>query len=182
MGADMKWLNEAPQWEHQEDRITITTAPKSDFWRKTHYGFIRDSGHFYFHPVMGDFTVDAKVSGQYNCLYDQAGLMVRVDELCWLKCGIEYVEGVQNISAVVTRDFSDWSILALPDNPSSIWLRLVRRGDAIEIWYSLGGERYTMYRLTHLTLTKTVNVGLMCASPDGDGFITTFEGYKVQPL
>jgi regulation of enolase protein 1 (concanavalin A-like superfamily) len=39
-----------------------------------------------------------------------------------------------------------------------------------------------MYRLTHLTLTETVNVGLMCATPDGEGFTVTFEGYKVQPL
>jgi regulation of enolase protein 1 (concanavalin A-like superfamily) len=178
----LQWFNEAPKWEHKEDRIVITTAPKSDFWRKTHYGFIRDNGHFYYQPVTGDFTVDVKVSGQYNCLYDQAGLMVRVDESCWLKCGIEYVDGVQNVSAVVTRDFSDWSILPLPDNPASLWLRLVRRKEAVEILYSLDGENYRMYRLTHLTLTETVNVGLMCATPDGEGFTVTFEGYKVQPL
>jgi|SRR5581483_656167 regulation of enolase protein 1 (concanavalin A-like superfamily) len=178
----LQWFNEAPKWEHEEDRIVITTAPKSDFWRKTHYGFIRDNGHFYYQPVTGDFTVDVKVSGQYNCLYDQAGLMVRVDESCWLKCGIEYVDGVQNVSAVVTRDFSDWSILPLPDNPASIWLRLARRKEAIEIQYSLDGENYRMYRLTHLTLSETVNVGLMCATPDGEGFTVTFEGYKVRSL
>ena len=33
--------------------------------------------------------------------------MVRLDEANWLKCGIEFVEGVQQVSAVVTRDYSD---------------------------------------------------------------------------
>ena len=54
--------------------------------------------------------------------------MVRLDEENWLKCGIELVEGVQQVSAVVTRDYSDWSIVPMPSNPTSIWLRIVHKG------------------------------------------------------
>jgi len=176
----MNWTNEPPAWQHDGSRITVTAGPKTDFWRKTHYGFIRDNGHFYGETVSGDFVAEVKVSGQYRELYDQAGLMVRLDETTWMKCGIEYVEGVQHVSAVVTRDFSDWSVVPLPHNPPSIWLRVTRHGDALEVHYSLDGSSYQMLRLAHLSLEPALAVGVMCAAPDGDGFAVTFEGYRVR--
>jgi hypothetical protein len=160
--------------------ITVVSGPKSDFWRKTHYGFIRDSGHFGYQTVRGDFVCEVKVVGQYKDLYDQAGLMVRLDDSNWIKCGIEYVEGTQNASAVVTRDFSDWSVVPLPQNPPALWLRLKRTGQALEVQYSLDGERYALLRLTYLPLAESAQVGVMCASPDGNGFTTTFEGFRVR--
>jgi regulation of enolase protein 1 (concanavalin A-like superfamily) len=59
-------------------------------------------------------------------LYDQAGLMVRVDEANWVKGGMD-VGGVRQVSAVVTREYSDWSVAPLPGNPAAIWLRLWSR-------------------------------------------------------
>ncbi|MEZ4610148.1 MAG: DUF1349 domain-containing protein [Caldilineaceae bacterium] len=52
--------------------------------------------------VAGDFTAAVIFVGKYKTLYDQAGLMVRVDAQHWMKCGIEYVHGVQYAPAVVT--------------------------------------------------------------------------------
>lgn len=175
----MEWFNEPASYTHVGNVITVTSAPKSDFWRKTHYGFIRDNGHFYFRPVVGDFTVDVKVTGQYSALYDQAGVMVRLDETTWMKCGIEFVNGVQYVSAVVTHDYSDWSVAPLAHNPASIWLRVKREGGTVEVHYALDGENYTMLRMTHLT-SEPVQVGIMVASPDGDGFTTVFEGLQIQ--
>lgn len=37
----MQWLNEPPHWAQTEQNLTLTTAPHTDFWRITHYGFIR---------------------------------------------------------------------------------------------------------------------------------------------
>jgi regulation of enolase protein 1 (concanavalin A-like superfamily) len=178
----MEWYNEAPQWSVEGEVIRITAGAKTDFWRKTHYGFIRDNGHFYYRQVEGDFVAEAKITGGYKALYDQAGLMVRLDEMTWLKTGIEFVEGVQHASVVVTRDFSDWSVVALPQNPPSFWLRLTRRKEAIEVHYALDGKTYTLCRLACLTSTPRLNVGLMCASPDGEGFTTAFEGFTVRTL
>jgi uncharacterized protein len=178
----MRWYNEPTSWTVHGDAVTISAGRGTDFWRKTHYGFIRDNGHFYYQEVRGDFRCDVKVSGRYAALYDQAGLMVRVDETTWLKCGIEFVDGVQHVSAVVTRDFSDWSVVPLPDNPASLWLRLTRTGPAIEISYSADGSRFTLLRLTYLAEAESLQVGLMCAAPQGDGFPTTFEGFAIQAL
>lgn len=178
----MEWYNEAPNWQIEGDIISITSGAKTDFWRETHYDFIRDNGHFFYQTIQGDFVVDVKVSGEYRDLYDRAGIMLRLDEANWLKCGIEFVEGVQQISAVVTRSYSDWSVVPLPGNPASIWIKVIRRGTAIEVKYSFDGEDYTMLRLAYLTLKVTVNAGLMCASPDGNGFYTKFENFKISPL
>jgi uncharacterized protein len=178
----MLWFNEAPVWKEEAGLIHVTTAPKTDFWRKTHYGFIRDNGHFYYELVKGDFDLEVKVSGQYRDLYDQAGLMVRIDDENWLKCGIEYVGGVQHVSAVFTRDFSDWSVVPLPQNPSFIWLRLTRRTEAIEIHYSLNGIDFTMLRMGYFLPSESAGAGIMCASPDGDGFSVSFEGFSIKQV
>ena len=171
----MEWFNPPGQWRDEDGVVTITTSPKTDFWRITHYGFIRDDGHFYFQEVSGDFSLSAKISGAYHDLYDQAGLMVRIDERNWLKCGVELVEGVQQASAVLTRDYSDWSVIPLPSNPSSIWFRIKRSGDALEVSYSLDGADYAMLRLAYFPTAATVKAGLMCASPRGEGFEVVFE-------
>jgi hypothetical protein len=119
----MHWFNEPPAWSAADDTLTVTAGAQTDLWRITHYGFIRDNAHGYLQPVSGDFTAEVQVSGQYAAQYDQAGLLVRLDERRWLKCGIEFVDGIQQISAVITREFSDWSVAPLPDNPPTIWMR-----------------------------------------------------------
>ncbi len=176
----MKWLNEPPNWNIQNNIIKVTSTQNTDFWRKTCYGYIRDNGHFYYQRLTGDFVAEVKVNGQYQDLYDQAGLMVRLDEANWLKCGIELIEGIQQISAVVTRDYSDWSIVPMPNNPASIWMKIIRKGSAIEIYYSLDRQEYTLLRIAYLTLTEELDVGIMCASPEGQGFVTVFEEFSIQ--
>ncbi len=176
----MQWYNEPPDWSERGNTITVTAAPKTDFWRKTHSGAITDNGHFYYQAVTGDFVAEVKVVGQCRALYDQAGLMARLDETTWLKCGIEYVEGVQYASAVVTRDQSDWSIVTLPQQPPALWLRVTRHGATFEVYYSFEGVQYTMLRQAYLTDTHPIRVGVMCAAPTGDGFTATFEGFTMR--
>jgi regulation of enolase protein 1 (concanavalin A-like superfamily) len=166
----MQWINPPAVWQHDGNQIIVTSDAKTDFWRKTHYGFIRDNGHVY----------AGQVSGQYATLYDQAGLMVRQDETTWMKCGIEYVEGVQYASAVVTRDYSDWSVSPLDGSPAAFWLRVKREGGSLEVEYSLDGSAYTLLRVAYLT-DAPVWVGIMQASPQGDGFTATFEDFTVTP-
>jgi regulation of enolase protein 1 (concanavalin A-like superfamily) len=105
---NMKWLNEPPEWRDENGILSVTTGAKTDFWRETHYGFIRDDGHLRYEWVEGDFTASVAFRGDYRALYDQAGLMVRLDDRNWVKAGIEFVGDRQRLSVVVTRDFSDW--------------------------------------------------------------------------
>ena len=174
----MHWLNEPPSWRADGNTISAQAGRKTDFWRKTHDSGVRDSGHFYYETVSGDFTASVKVSGQYADLYDQAGIMVRQDETTWLKCGIEFVGGVQYASSVVTRDWSDWAIRPLP-NPPAIWLRVARHGGTVEVYISLDGLKYEMIRQAYLTDEAALSVGLMFAAPAGNGFAVRFEDFTV---
>ena len=176
----MQWLNEPTTWTADGDTLSMTADAKTDFWRKTHDSGMRDNGHFYYQPANGDFTAQVRLTGQYNGLYDHAGIMVRLDETTWLKCGVEYVENVQYASAVVTRDYSDWSVLPLEPAPPSIHLRVTRHDGTLEVAYGLNGVDFIMIRQAHLTDVNTVQVGLMAAAPKGDGFAVVFEGFTVQ--
>lgn len=178
----MAWHSEPSSWTDQGGKIAVTTGPKTDFWRSTHYGFIRDDGHFYSREAAGDFRAEVKVGGAYRDLYDQAGLMLRLDDRNWMKCGIEYVYGVQQVSAVVTREFSDWSVSPAPGNPPSIWLRVTRQREAVEVYYSFDGEQYQLLRLAYLPPSESCRIGVMCASPDGAGFKAAFEGFAVTAI
>lgn len=143
----MIWYNEPRQWSGDAKQLTLTVDADTDFWRTTHYGFIRDNGPFYYQEVTGDFEATVRINGQYTELFHQAGLMIRLDPLNWIKTGIEYVDGSQQVSAVVTRDVSDWSVVPRTDNPDQVWLKLLRKSDYVEISYSFNQQRYDLLRL-----------------------------------
>ena len=178
----MNWLNEPSSWKVKDGNLKMNVTPESDFWRKTHYGFTVDDGPFYYTTRGGEFEVSVKISGSYKTRFDQMGLMLRIDEEHWIKTGIEYVDGVYNFSTVVTDVYSNWSVIELNGKPESIWIKAVRRIDAVEIFYSLDGVKYKMSNVAYLSDKKPVMVGMMAASPDGDGFDALFEDFFVKHL
>lgn len=182
--STMHWQNAPKKSTVEAQRLRVQVDGGTDFWRVTHYGFIRDNGHFYYQEQEGDFLAKVKVVGYYKDLYDQAGLMIRLDEKNWIKTGIEYVKGVQNVSAVVTRDVSDWSVVPRQDSPAAVWLTLLRKGDFVEIQYSFDNKDFKMLRLAYFPPTpgRKVQIGLMCAAPDGKGFPVEFEEFTVAPV
>src|SRR3954470_8284999 len=173
-GAQMQWAHEPKQWTVKDGVITATVNPGTDYWRVTHYGFIRDNGPFYFQEQEGDFEASVKISGHYQELFHQAGLMVRIDNKNWIKTGIEYVDGVQNVSAVVTREVSDWSVVPRHDSPESVWLKLLRKGDFVEIKYSFDGVKYDMLRLAYFPTNVKAQIGIVAAAPGKKSFQVTF--------
>jgi uncharacterized protein len=177
----VQWLNEPPRWSDDRRVVRITTAPGTDFWRTTHYGFVRDSGHFGFRRVEGDFAARVRIAGAYRDQYDQAGLMVRLDAETWLKCGIEYVDGRQWASAVATRGLSDWSVAALDPQPEALWIGVRRIGEAVEV--SFGPDAPDrLLRLAALTDAPALDVGVMAASPEGGGFEVALHDFAVEPV
>jgi regulation of enolase protein 1 (concanavalin A-like superfamily) len=178
----MRWLNKPEHWKYENGLLALTAEPKTDFWRKTHYGFIRDSGHFFFEEVTGDFEIETRFQGDYHDLYDQAGLMIRADETTWLKTGIEFVHGVQHLSVVVTRDFSDWSVVPLLNNLPEVRLRVKRSGGSVVIDYTMDDEHWIMLRTAYLSAAPRLEAGVMAAAPDGSGFEARFRGIRITNL
>lgn len=178
----MEWLNPPANWQESGNTIKITADPKTDFWRKTRHGYVVDNGHFYYQTMTGNFTASVKVTAKYGALYDQAGMMLRLNDTTWVKCGVELVEGIQYAGVVVTRDFSDWSTLPLPDNPASMWFRLSRYEEAVEVDFSRDGKDYHMLRQAYFSEEAALQVGVMACAPTGEGFLATLEDFQVKAL
>jgi regulation of enolase protein 1 (concanavalin A-like superfamily) len=174
------WINEPPQWDETSATLSLVTGDRTDFWRRTHYGFINDNGHLYGEAVTGDFVASVEVEGEYETLYDQAGLMVRVDDERWMKCGVEYVDGRQYASVVVTRDYSDWSVVPLSGMPERMRFRIARTGDTLEVAWAIPGEPWLMMRTAHLPMPDEVLVGPMAASPERAGFVARFREFAIE--
>src|SRR6266404_1825707 len=168
--ARMSWLNEPASWSKSGDKLVVRSRPKTDFWRKTFYGYITDNGHFFHLTASGDFVFEARVNGQYAALYDQAGLMVRLDAQNWMKCGTEFFDSQRHASVVFTRDFSDWSTMPDLSNTAPVWWRAVRKKDSIETLCSVDGKKFTSVRQGYFVPGLEVDVGIMCAAPEGAGF------------
>ncbi|MEU3186212.1 DUF1349 domain-containing protein [Streptomyces sp. NPDC006923] len=180
--TDWTWLNPPAHWTPYDDALEVTTEPDTDFWVTTHYGFVRDTGHALLRPVPGSFRLRVTFAGDYREQYDQAGLLLRLDEKNWIKTGIEYVDGQRQLSAVVTRDVSDWNVVPLggpADAPVPVTVEIQREGDTVTIRYGLGEEPATLLRLAYFPPGVTAQAGPMCASPDGKGFSTRFTDLRL---
>ncbi|MCC8154901.1 MAG: DUF1349 domain-containing protein [Tannerellaceae bacterium] len=178
----MNWFNEPEQWEVKDNKLSMFVTPQSDYWRISHYGFTVDDAPFYYALYGGEFEVKVKIAATYKARFDQAGLMLRTDHENYIKAGVEFADGTFNLSVVVTHYTSDWSVIPLDRTPPYVWIKAVRRLDAVEVFYSFDDVTYTMMRNAYLKDNHPVMVGVMAASPDGNGFPVTFEQFKVKHL
>jgi regulation of enolase protein 1 (concanavalin A-like superfamily) len=176
----MIWLNEPTQWSESDASLEISPNEGSDFWRITDYGFIHDNGHARLEPVDGDFTASVEITANYREQYDQAGVMIRVDAENWLKTGIEFVDGRCFLSAVVTRGFSDWSVVPLDRCPETLGVRVRRRRDSITIETSTDREPFQILRVTYLPAGSGSGVGPTCCAPTKAGFTAKFTEFNVE--
>lgn len=178
----MNWFNEPSGWEISGKTLTMDVTPKSDYWRISHYGFTVDDAPFYYAEYGGEFEAKVKISGDYKVRFDQAGMMIRIDHENYIKTGIEFVDGKYNLSTVVTHHTSDWSVISLDKPVEYIWIKAVRRLDAIEIFYSFDDKEYIMMRNAWMAANCPVKIGMFAACPDGEGFKATFSDFKVTHL
>ena len=176
--TEMHWLGEPPEWTVENDLLHVTTGERTDFWRETHYGFVRDNGHFLYAEAEGDFSAKVTFSARYEHLYDQAGLMLRADARRWIKFGIEWTDGAAHLSVVVTDGRSDWSAQSVAlDGPLTI--RATRLGEAALLqWHD--GAAWRMARLAPVP-AGALGVGPCLASPERSGFAARFLLLTVGP-
>jgi regulation of enolase protein 1 (concanavalin A-like superfamily) len=176
-----KWLNEPQRWSLAGGLLDVTTDKGTDFWRNTHYGFTRDTGHFFGAVCHGDFTASLRIRGNYTHLYDQAGLMVRVDETAWVKTGIELSDGETCLGSVLTVGQSDWATSAYNGPASDLGLRVTVEKGVLRIQASADGLRWPLLRLCPFPVSASYMVGPMCCSPERAGLNVMFSDFHVGP-
>lgn len=181
MFSPCTWYNEPPVFHVENDTLTVVTGAQTDFWRVTSYDFIHDNGHFFSRPVSGDFTAQLRVRAAFEELYDQAGLMVRIDARRWIKVGVEFSDGQLMMSTVLTDDKSDWAVMPAPAFGDGFWLRVTVSRGAIRVQYSIDGLTWPMLRLAPFPAAERYQVGPMCCTPKRAGLEVTFTEFGVGP-
>lgn len=178
---DGKWLNEPAGWQVSDNRLTVTTDAKTDFWRETYYGFTRDSGHFLGFPTDDGFTARIRIQGEFRTLYDQAGLMVRLDENRWVKTGVEFTDGEPFLSTVVTDGKSDWSVSQPFKDLEDFYIRVTVAKGALRVQASRDGLFWPLLRLAPFPVASAYEVGPTACTPERSGLTIDFSEFSIGP-
>jgi uncharacterized protein len=181
-GRDLKdgiWLNEPKVWSLKDGVLDVTTDAGTDFWRETHYGFIHDNGHFLGVSTGSAFTAELRVRGDYRALYDQAGIMVRLDERRWVKAGIELSDGRAMLSSVLADSRSDWATGPYEDDPRDFRIRATVADGVLRLQVSADGRLWPLTRLAPFPVAETYRVGPMCCSPTRAGLKVHFSEFQL---
>ncbi|CAM5769888.1 regulation of enolase 1 [Labrys miyagiensis] len=176
-----RWLNEPATWSLEKGVLDVVTNEATDFWRQTHYGFTRDSGHFFFLDSAGAFTAEVRVRARFETLYDQAGLMVRLGEEAWLKAGIEYNDGAPMIGSVLTTGRSDWATGPFIGDPADFRMRITVSHGVLRLQYSADGKHWPLMRLAPFPEAASYQVGPMCCTPERAGLHVSFSDFLLTP-
>lgn len=176
---DGVWLNEPERWTTDGNGLTIITDRGTDFWRETHYGFNRDSGHFLGFPTGEAFTAELRVQGSFRALYDQAGIMVRVDAEHWVKAGIEFSDGRTMLASVLTDQRSDWSTAPYEHDASDFWMRATVTDGVLRLQISADGKLWPLMRLAPFPRASSFLVGPMACTPEREGLQVRFAAFRL---
>ena len=150
----MIWFNEPEHWSIDDGALEMIVPAQTDYWRISHYGFTVDDAPFYYATYGGEFEAKVKVEGG----------------------------GSEASASMIFRSASGWSVITLDRPVEYVWIKAVRRLDAIEIFYSFDDEEYTMMRNAWMEDNRPIQVGMMGACPDGNGFTARFEKFSVRHL
>jgi regulation of enolase protein 1 (concanavalin A-like superfamily) len=179
---DATWLNPPAAVAVEGTDLFVTAKENSDFWRTTSYGFVRDDGHALLTGLPAGAAVEVTFLARFDALYDQAGLMIRVDETTWIKAGVEMNDGVPHLGAVVTHGRSDWSLAPVPDwHGRLVTVRASRAGDAVTVRARTPEEPWRMVRLAPLAADAVAGAGPFCCSPQRGGLRVRFTGFTLGP-
>jgi uncharacterized protein len=183
----LAWRNPPAHWHIDSggSKLVVTADAETDFWQRTHYGFRADSGHFLGTDAGSEGAAEVTVSALPVHQYDQAGLMLRAGEECWVKTSVEYEpSGASQLGAVVTNHgFSDWSLEDFRGGTYSYRLRVKWKKDDLFVEYAdAENGPWRLIRVAHLSPQEgaALRCGLYACSPKGPGFQAQFQSLHIE--
>lgn len=175
---DLVWTRPPRQYVVTDDRVEVTTQPRTDLWQRTYYHFRNDNApalQLTSEEEFFSFTVCTQFDSKHR--FDQCGVIVYLDSENWIKASIEFEnDQFAHLGSVVTNGgYSDWATTEIPASVKSMWYRLSRRQDDFCIECSTDGVTFQQMRVCHLAVaTGPVNVGVYACSPEDSSFTAVF--------
>lgn len=188
-----QWLRAPAKVVVNQDAVTLTTEPKTDFWQATYYGFRVANAPALLWEDNGNFSFSARTSFHYQRQFDQCGVILYLDDNNWFKASIEHeVNAAVRLGSVVTNNgYSDWATTDIAP-VEQMYYKLSRRGPDFLLEHSVDGEHYVQMRVFHMmSLGETssdmgrahppidpqavVKFGLYACSPGDSSFTARFD-------
>ncbi|WCG82568.1 DUF1349 domain-containing protein [Pectobacterium sp. A5351] len=174
-----QWLNEPKVWKNDQGSITLTTDKGTDFWRETFSNVIRDTGHFFGVKTGSEFTAQVRVCGKFEKHYDQAGIMVRIDDKNWMKSGIEYSGGLPKLGSVITNVKSDFAASDYHGDAKDFYMKVSVGKGTLRLYVSSNGGDWSLIRLAPFPEADHYLVGPMASTPEREGLEVTFSDFNL---
>ena len=119
--------------------------------------------------VRGDFTLAARVTGDFGSTFDAGVLLLWAGNDRWAKLCLELSpQGIPTMVSVVTRGVSD-DCNSFATRGDDMWLRLARLGAAFAFHASVDGKEWELIRHFSLETGTEPFVGFLVQSPRGPG-------------
>ena len=172
------WIFEPKEHTISDEKITIKTEPKTDFWQRTYYGFRNDNApSLLINTEEKFFSFVVKTEFNSTHRFDQCGVIIYQDSDNWFKASIEYEnQECQRLGSVVTNHgYSDWATHDIPADSKVMYYRLSRRESDFCIENSYDGMNFKQMRIFHLFEgAGNIQIGLYACSPEESSFTATF--------
>ena len=202
----LEWLKNPPASCTLKGKQGLSMVPKpgSNFWCKAYRDppKVKLSGHtLLYNAPLGLKTCIAETEFHLNTVhqFDQAGIMIYVDNSHWIKSGLE-MEFVDEAAIVcaVTNKHSDSNHIDWPTREARMRVVITRYREALDCKVECydgtaagGSGRWESLRKGFIELpegreeTAVVRVGLYCAAPskketDMDGLEVFFKSFSIQ--
>ena len=177
----LQWINEPAEYSINNGKLVVTTTKGTDFFINPEDMSNTATAPLLFHEIKGDFVAIACVSPDLTSVWNAAGLLLIINDENWIKFVFESSDATgPSIVTVSTRGISDDANgVRLPDS-SKIWLKLSRKGNNYAMHWSEDGKDYKMARLSAMSPSDPVKIGLEAQCPVGENAKHTFHYFSIE--
>jgi regulation of enolase protein 1 (concanavalin A-like superfamily) len=171
-------LNQAAaQAEVEDGRLTITSGPKTDYFREPDGKASYETAPVLLTEVDNTrpFTLTAKVTPSFHKTYDAGALYIYVKDDLWLKMAMEMDERQKtrmvSVRTIGTSDDNNHDVV----EAKSVYMKISSDTKAVGFYYSLDQESWQLIRVFKNDYPASLWVGISAQSPLGEGTSAVFE-------
>jgi len=179
---ELIWKNRPESIEKiSADSFSMMAGPETDwFFDPADNSHKNNAPVGLFSPSDESFLLSAKVTVDFESVFDAGVIFLYAGENTWAKLCFEYSPQKEPmVVSVVTRGKSDDSN-SVPIAGNSLWLRVYKQADTFAFHYSIDGSYWHLVRYFSIGPVEHLQVGFSAQAPTGQKCTVRFSGIKYQ--